>query len=147
MMTNADVKDIISQNLADPRIFSIQCFLTRLIERKTYGDGILQYRIKDKVTDTYISSLDDFIAKLDTNSLVPDYFYYSDKMSGDRIHPTAVNLSNFIVTLDEHSQEDAVYFGMFGREDKNILLLLNYLSDGDLVLPLKIFEIRLIGQK
>lgn len=146
-MTNADVKDIISQNLTDPRIFSIQCFLARLIERKTHGDGILQYRIKDKVSNTYVSSLADFIAKLDTNSLVPDYFYYSEKMSGDRTHPTAVNLSNFVVTLDEHSQEDAIYFGMFGREDKNILLLLNYLSDGDSVLPLKIFEIRLIGQK
>lgn len=147
MLSNADFKDIIAQNLTDPRIFSIQSFLTRLIERKTHGDGILQYRIKDKITNTFVTSLDDLITKLDAGSLACDYFYYSDKMAGDRTHPTAVNLSNFVVSLDEHSPEDAVYFGMFGREDKNVLLLLNYLSDGDSVLPLKIFEIRLIGQK
>ncbi len=147
MLTSADLKDIIAQNLTDPRIYSIQSFLSRLIERKKYGDGILQYRIKDKITNTFVTSLDDLIAKLDANSLSSDYFYYSDKMSGDRIHPTAVNLSNFIAVFDEHSEEDAIYFNMFGRENKNILLLINYLSDGDSVLPLKIFEIRLIGQK
>lgn len=147
MLTNADVKDIIAQNLTDVRIFAIQSFLTRLIERKKHGSGILQYRIKDKVTNQFVTSLDDFIAKLDINSLVPDYFYYSEKMGGDRTHPIAINLSNFTVVLDSHSPEDAIYFDMFGREDKNILLLLNYLSDGDTVLPLKIYEIRLIGQK
>ncbi|NTW90601.1 MAG: hypothetical protein HGA35_01490 [Erysipelotrichaceae bacterium] len=147
MLTNADIKTIISDNLADIRIFSIQAFLTRLIKREKFGDGILQYRIKDKVTNSFVTDLNDFIAKLDTNSLVPDYFYYSDKMQGDRTHPFAVNISNFTVSLDANSDEDSVYFGMFGRDDKNILLLLNYLSDGDLVLPLKIYEIRLIGQK
>ena len=147
MLTKADFKDMIAQNLADPRIFAIQAFLARLIERKKFGDGIAQYRIKDKITNTDITSLEDFIAKLDADSLVPDYFYYSDKMQGDRTHPTAVNISNFIISLDEHSDEDALYFSMFGRDEKNILFLMNYLSDGDSVLPLKIYELRLIGQK
>ena len=37
--------------------------------------------------------------------------------------------------------------GRLCGEAKNILLLLNYLSDGDTDLPLKAFEIRIIGQK
>ena len=148
MMTNSQVKDVIVANLGDDRIFSIQAFLTRLIERKVHGDGIAQYRIKDTKTDTFVSSLDDFIAKLDANSLHPDYFYYSDKMEGDRTHPMAVNLANFEVQLNEHSDEDNIYTQMFGKSPvKNILLLINYLSDADSVLPLKIFEIKLLAQK
>lgn len=147
MLTNIQLKDVVAQNLADLRIYAIQAFLTRLIARKTHGSGIEQYRIHDKVTNTAVTSLDDFITKLDPASLVADYFYYSDGMTGDRTHPTAVNLSNFEVKLDKNSPEDSVYFSMFGAEAKNILLLLNYLSDGDLDLPLKVFEIRLIGQK
>lgn len=144
MLSSADFKDIITANLNDDRIFSIQAFLTRLIERKTFGDGIEQYRIKDKVTDSWVTSLEDFIAKLDANSLKPDYFYYSDKMTGDRVHPTAVNLSNFDIYLNEYSNEDSIYFSMFGKGMKHILLLINYVSDADPDLPLKIFEIRLI---
>lgn len=146
MLTNAQFKDVIAQNLTDDRIFSIQAFITRLIERKVYGDGIERYRIKDKVTNTLVTSLDDFIAKLDANSMRPDYYYYADKMEGDRVHPTAINLSNFEVHLDEHSPEDGIYFSMFGKGSKNILILVNYLSDADPVLPLKIFEIRLLKQ-
>ena len=146
MLTNSQIKDIITQNLNDGRIFSIQAFITRLLERKVYGDGIEQYRVKDKVTNTMVTSLSDFIAKLDANSLRPDYYYYADKMEGDRVHPTAVNLSNFEVTLDEHAPEDSIYFSMFGKGSKNILILMNYLSDADSVLPMKIFEIRLLKQ-
>lgn len=147
MLTNTQIKNIIAQNLTDDRIFSIQAFITRLIERKVYGDGIERYRIKDKVTNTVVTSLDDFITKLDVNSIYPDYFYYSSKMEGDRVHPTVVNLSNFVVTFNEHSQEDDIYLTMFGKGDKNILLLINYLSDSDTVLPMKVFEIRLINIK
>lgn len=148
MMTNSQVKDVIVANLGDDRIFSIQAFLTRLIERKVYGDGIEQYRIKDKVSGAWVTDLNDFIAKIDAASLKPDYFYYSDKMEGDRVHPIAVNLANFEVYLDEHSDEDNIYTQMFGKSPvKNILLLINYLSDADPVLPLKVFEIKLLAQK
>lgn len=147
MLTNSQIKDIIVQNLGDDRIFSIQAFITRLLERKVHGDGIERYRVKDKVTDTMVTSLDDFIAKLDAVSMRPDYFYYADKVQGDRVHPTIINLSNFIVTLDEHSDEDNIYFNMFGKGDKNIVLLMNYLSDADSTLPMKVFEIRLLNTK
>ena len=144
MLTSSDFKNIITANLNDDRIFSIQAFLARLIERKTYGNGIEQYRIRDRITNSWVTSLNDFIFKLDTNSIKADYFYYSDKMTGDRIHPIAVNLTNFDVYLNEYSGEDIIYFSMFGKGVKHILFLINYISDNDPVLPLKIFEIRLI---
>lgn len=145
MMTNSHIKNIIIQNLTDNRIFAIQAFIARLLERKVYGDGISRYRVKDKITNSDVTNLTDFINKIDTNSLHPDYFYYSGKMEGDRIHPMSVKLSNFLVTIDEHSQEDDIYFSLFGKGNKNILFLINYLSDGDIVLPMKIFEVRLIN--
>lgn len=149
MMTNSEIKDIIASNMADKRIYAIQAFLTRLIERKVYGDGIEQYRIKDTKSNSFVTSLSDFVTKLDADSLHPDYFYYSDKMEGDRTHPIAVNLANFEVQLNEHSDEDGIYTQVYGGKGsvKNILLLINYLSDGDLDLPLKIIEIRLIAKK
>lgn len=147
MLSNVDMKDFVIKNLNDIRIFAIQAFITRLIERKKHGDGVKQYRIHDKITNTDVISLDDFIAKIDPVSIVADYFYYANGMSGDRTHPFAVNLSNFNITLDKNSEEDGIYFNMFGGDAKNILLLMNYLADGDIDLPLKIFDIRLIGQK
>lgn len=147
MLSNTQIKDVIIQNLGDSRIFAIQAFLTRLIKRNKYDSNIKQYRIYDKVSNTYVVSLNDFISKIDAASLIADYFYYADGLTGDRTHPIAINLSNFTITLDKNSEEDSIYFNMFGSESKNILLLLNYLADGDTILPLKIFEIRLIGQK
>lgn len=144
MLTNAEMRDIVVQNLYDIRIFSIQAFLTRLIKRKIHGNGIEEYRIYDKVTNTNVTSLNDFITKISAKSLHADYFYYSGSMSGDCIHPFAICLSNFTITIDRNSDEDSIYFNMFGSEIKNILLLLNYLSDGDTIIPLKIYEIRLI---
>jgi hypothetical protein len=39
-----------------------QLFLSELIERNIYGDGVLQYRVKNVVTDTYVTSLSSFIS-------------------------------------------------------------------------------------
>lgn len=147
MLTPLDFKNIITNNLTDQRIFSIQAFITRLIDRKTFGGGVEQYRIYDKTTATYVTSLADFITKLDVNSIIPDYFYNADKMTGDRIHPIAINLTNFVIRLNINSDEDNYYHSVYGAgalDNKSILLLANYISDGDLVLPIKLYEIRLI---
>jgi len=146
MLTNTQMRDAIAVNLNDPRMFAIQAFLTRLIERKTHGDGISRYRIRDKNTNTDVVSLNDFITKISPTSLIADYFYYSDRMLGERTHPVAVNLTNFVVNTTKNSDEDSIYFNMFGGDGTDILLLLNYLSDNDVDLPLKIYEIRLIGK-
>lgn len=143
MLTNASIKTIIQNNLNDDRIFSIQSFITRLIERKTFGDGIEQYRIKNINTDTYITTLADFISNIDVTKLNAQYYYNSEKMGGDRVHPFMAYIGNYEVELNKHSEEDSIYFSMFGGNNK-IMFLLTYISDGDTVLPIKIIEIKLV---
>ena len=144
MITTADMKAILATNLDDRRILAIQLFLTDLIERETYGDGIERYRIKNTTTDTYITSLADFIAAIDASQMSMALWRHNDAMGGDRTHPTAVTLGNFVVEFSPYSQEDAYYTAQFGSENKHILFLVNYLSDGDDLLPLKIFTVRLV---
>ena len=144
MLTPADFKTIITSNLNDDRIFAIQAFLTRLIARTQFGDGINQHRLKDTVTGNYVTSLADFITKLDATNIKPDFYYYAGDMAGDRNHPIAVTLSNFEIELNEHSNEDNIYLAHYGKEARHIMLLINYLADGDTILPLKIYDVRLI---
>lgn len=145
MLTTTELKTIITQNFDDIRITSIVLFIDRLLERGFHGGGINQYRIKNLTTDTYITNLTEFLTAIDPNQIDMDYFYFSDKMTGDRTHPIAVILKNFEVEISNLASEDDTYIRMFGSKSKRIMFLMNYLSDGDTVLPLKIIEIRLIS--
>ena len=71
-------------------------------------------------------------------------YQHTDRMAGDRTNPTVVVLQNFVVELTPHSKEDSYYTGSYGSGEKKIMFLVNYISDGDEVLPLKIFSVRLI---
>lgn len=146
MLTAAGIKTIIENNFADDRIFAIQSFIYRLIERKTYGDGINQYRIKNTNTNTYITSLADFLTNIDTTKLVAEYHYFCDRMGGDRAHPFYAVMENYEVELNRFSKEDSIYFNMFGENNKNIMFLFNYLADADPTLPIKIFEVKLVSK-
>lgn len=142
MLTKAELKSIITNNFNDVRISSIVLFINELIEREKYGGGINQYRIFDTKTNSFITSLNQFITAIDENSLSMRYLYGSEKMTGDRMHPMVATIGNFVVQLNEYSEEDQEYFKTYGKATK-INFLLNYLADGDTVLPLKIFEVRL----
>jgi hypothetical protein len=52
-------------------------------------------------------------------------------------------LDNLKVTVNRYTQEDQDYF-VSGKEDLKIALYINYLSDADPDLPLKVFSFRLI---
>lgn len=145
MLTPANVKTIITANFSDDRIFSIQSFISRLIERKRFSDGINQYRIKNINDGTYVTTLADFITKIDDTKLFAEYQYNSAAMSGDRTHPFVATIGNLEIELNKHSAEDEIYFTMFGQEAKKIMFILNYTSDADTVLPIKILEVKLIS--
>jgi len=142
MLTKAALKDIIVENFNDIRMTSIVLFVNALIERKAHGGGVNQYRLKNKLTGTYITSVEQFLTAIDANSLKMDYYRYSDKMTGDRVHPISVVLDNIEVELQKFADEDAYYFAQYG-ESTRLMMLINYVSDGDTVLPLKVFEIKL----
>ena len=143
MLTNAIAKTTLIDNLNDIRISAITLFLERLIERKVHGGGINQYRIKNKLTDTYITSLADFILAIDETELTYDFNYSGDKAEADRLRSLIIIPNNFIIELDSHTDEDDLYFSRYGKSVNRIMFLLNYMNDGDTVLPLKVFDIRL----
>lgn len=144
MVTKSDIKDIIVANLNDPRILSIQLFLTELITRNAIaGEGFETYRIKDTSTDTFITTLDELIAAIDANKLFAEYLKRSDRMTGDRVHPTVVVLTQFEVSLI-NDPYDEWFVNTYGSGKKFIALYLNYISDADTTLPVKVYEIKLI---
>lgn len=141
-ITSQQVKDILVQNFADIRITSITLFLEKLIERKSFSEGIEQYRITDSVTNSKVTSLTDFIAKLDPGTLNTDYFYDIAVQGNGHVHPLAVVPTNFKVELTEHSEEDVLFTRRYGKVSR-ICFIVNYLSDGDTELPMKILDVRL----
>lgn len=143
MLSNSDIKTIVTNNLNDNRIFSIQLFISSLIERKRFGSGINQYRIKNTNDNSYITSLAEFIANIDDTKIKSSYYFGSEKMGGDRVHPFIISINNYIVEIDKNCEEDSMYFNMFG-ENNRVAFLLSYISDGDTVLPIKIIEVKLI---
>jgi len=143
MLTNATAKTTLVDNLNDIRISAITLFINRLIERKVHGGGINQYRIKNKTTDTYITSVSDFILALDENELTYDFNYSGDKAEADRLRSLIIIPNNFIIELDGHTDEDDLYFSRYGKTVNRIMFLLNYMNDGDSVLPIKVFDVRL----
>lgn len=144
MLTNADLKTILTENFADVRCTSILLFIRDLLERKKHGGGIEQYRVTNTKTGQVVTSVDDFIAGLDTDSLNMAYYRFAEKMGGDRIHPFCVIPENFEVTFNTNSDEDSNYTVSYGFKASKIMFLINYLSDADPGLPLKVFEIRLV---
>lgn len=144
MLSNADLKTVLTTNFDDIRCTSILLFLRDLLERKKHGGGIEQYRVTNTTTGTAITTVDEFIAALDETALTMSYYRFSEKMSGDRIHPFCVIPENFQVSLDSNSDEDANYTVSYGFKASKIMFLVNYLSDTDPALPLKVFEIRLV---
>lgn len=147
MLSNAQLKAVLVANLTDDRIFAIQMFLTKLILRKNAPLGISPYRIQLTTTDpdTYITSLDEFIAAIDENSFDADYDRYAESMGGDRVHPFTITLTNFTVKVLDYIPEDGIYATSSSDKGLKIRFSLNYLSDADSVLPIKIFDVRLVS--
>lgn len=145
MLTKLQLKDLLVANLQHNYMFSFQLFLTRLISRNVYGGGINQYRIKNLITNTYITTLDEFIFSITDTHLSLSYDFFESCGSGlDLPHPFFVILDNFIVELDQNSDEDDIYFSLYGGSNKNIKFIMTYMGDADTVLPLKIMNVKLI---
>lgn len=143
MLNPTELKAVIVQNLNDPRLFSFQLFVTKLLERKVYGDSIPQYRITNTLTNQPVTSMADFIAAIDPASLKPEVVKNADALTGDRLHPFRVILDNLKVSVHRLSKEDSDYI-VSGKDDFKMALYINYLSDADVDLPLKVFSFRLI---
>ena len=153
-MTNAEIVQLLKDNLADPRLFAVKLFLEGLITREVSGDGIEENRIYtltpslvpgEEPTKTYVTSLTDFLSKLDADEVTPEYMFGSFKADGKSTPPFSVTVDNLIVELDHNSDEDDTYFRYWGGSTvkKQISFILSYVNDNDKELPIKIANVTL----
>lgn len=135
---------ILYKNFQDVRISAIQLYIQRLLRRNRVSAGVNEYRVKNIVTGEYVTSMNEFETLMSTQDLTMSYHFNSDRMSGDRTHPVLVVLDNLQVELNPDSPEDELFINNYGRLVNRIAFSLNYLSDGDEDIPVKIFEVKLV---
>ena len=135
---------ILYKNFQDVRISAIQLYIQRLLRRNRVSAGVNEYRVKNIITGEYVTSMNEFETLMSTQDLTMSYHFNSDRMSGDRTHPVLVVLDNLQVELNPNSPEDELFINNYGRLVNRIAFSLNYLSDGDEEIPVKIFEVKLV---
>lgn len=144
MLTEAQVKAIILDNLADLRLQAINLFINKLIKRETDEVSIPIYRLKNTNTNTDITSLAEFYSAIDENNLVMNY-NFNQKIDPDSyIHGFIVVLKNIKVSFDRSSQNDIGWIEHYGAQVNNLCFSLRYMNDADPILPLKITDVWLV---
>lgn len=148
MLSNSQIVTIIQNNLNHDALYPIQLFLTKLIERQNYGNGINQYRIYDNVTNSYIVDLNDFISKLVTTEIEPYIDFNFNLRNEDYGQTVNIKLKNFVVELNNYSYDDNDFLMTFGSREnlskKIIFVMRNIDPTFTSSLPLVILSIKLI---
>lgn len=146
-MTPANLVTAVQANLADDRMYGIQLFIEKLLKRTTYGDGIEQYRMTNLTTAAKITSMADFVAAITTAGTKANFPYTGEGMQPDRVVGFEVNLTNIEVEFHPLARDDQFFSQMYDFSVKKkfqFMLHMGYMNDGDEVVPLKVYYIRLV---
>jgi len=135
MMTNVQLLTYIQSNLTDDRLYGIQLYLDRLVTTRQ--------RVNNSITNTPITLLADLQTALTTTNMDVRYNYESNSSANKVVPSFYVTFTNVVVNLD-HYVEDDVYTMKYGIGNKLLQFEMSYLSDGDTVLPIKIFKVNLV---
>jgi len=135
MLTKTQLATMISTNLTDDRMFSIQLYLDTL--------AVTRPRVVNNVTATSIPNLAGIIAAIDPLHMTIAYNFNGLPGASQTVQSFIVNLTNLEVNLTNSDLDDP-YTNKVGVGKKIIQLVMGYLSDGDTVLPLKIFKVNLV---
>jgi hypothetical protein len=144
MLTNAQLKQIIIDNINSPMSFPVTFLLNQIITRTPpiANDPNINYRVKaiSGSSTTNITNISDFINALDENQfeLSVSLSIYNDNALGIRIL-----FKNIFCFLSEELPSDSALTNLFGVGKFNIALHLAYLKDGGAVLPLKFTNVTL----
>lgn len=144
MLTEAEVKTILLDNLAHMKAQAINLFIKKLLKRDTLNSSIDIHRVKNTVTNTNITTMDEFYAAIDENHLVQNYNFNQSIDPDCFIHGFVVILKNIVVTLDKNSPDDIGWISKYGPDVTNLCFSLRYLNDGDEVIPLRITDVWLV---
>lgn len=149
MQTKAQIANNIKNNLADERVHGICLFIDAFIKRNKPEIGLPVYRITNKVTNTPIKSVAEFIAAISPDHLTQSYPFQGERNTSDRITGYSVVLTNMVVEFNINSKEDLLFsdqHNCFANYDRfyNFSFHMAYLNDADDVMPVKISSTRLV---
>ena len=146
MITKARVKELLQINLRDERMSAIAFFINNLIQRKTHGSGIEQYRIKNTLTGQWVTSLEDFIAQIDAENLFLSYPYEGERLQSDRVTGFLATIDHYQVLWDNNAKSDKDFASFFDLSSQRFFqFFLVYMNDGDTEVPLKASYIKLVN--
>ena len=144
MMTPSELKNAIALNLIDPRLFSIQFFISEL--------SSFFYKVTGQ-TKTYMTSLDDIISYIESSDTSLSVALFTLIKSDDSIiQPFQITVTGLYLDLEKMRQVGNINLDLitstFGRGYKNegheLSFRLNYMNDGDQELPIKITKVLLV---
>lgn len=149
MLTKPQLVDVLKANYADSRMYGASLFIQELLQRKTHGYGIPQYRMTNKNTSVVITSQADYENALDPAKLLAEFPFFSEKLTSDRTASFLLTPTNIEVSFHENSKSDIPFskFLDFGNNPDaryNVQYMIGYMNDADAALPLKIIWQRLV---
>ena len=141
---NTELIGYIRDFTLNPMGYPIYLFLSELIERSKYTQLGGLYRVINTITNTAVVSVEDFLNSLSPSSVVAR-FNFNEGYDSSRPHSLYVTVSNLIVKLDSTNSEDQIWLEKYGSSAKYVRFYMNYLTDLDPNIPLKVCDIKLVS--
>lgn len=146
MISKERVKELLQLNLRDERITSAALFISNIVQRKTYGSGVEQYRIKNTLTGQWVTSLDEFINSISQDDVFLSYPYEGERLAGDKVTGFLATIDHFEVIWNPESKSDKDFASFFDLKTQKLFqFLMVYMNDGDTTLPVKATYVKLVG--
>ena len=150
MQTKAQVVAALKANLADPRCMAICLFIEEMLERKNAKASIPRWRVKNKLTNTDITSVGDVIAAIIADHVTLKYPFGTIVHQTDRVTGYNVRATNIEVTFMERAEDDFINGEFLGGNSAvgsvfNFQFHMAYLNDADSDMPVKVVSIRLVS--
>ncbi len=129
----------------NPMGYPIYLFLNELIKRNNYTQASGLYRVMNSTTNNAIASVEEFLDALSPTSVVARFNFNAsfDASIPRSLHVTA---SNLIVKLDSTNSDDQIWLEKYGSKATYVRFYMNYLTDLDSAIPLKVCDIRLVSK-
>jgi len=144
MLTNAQLKQLIIDNINSPISFPVTYLLHKIITRTPpiTTDPNLNYRVKavSGSTTINITNINDFVNNLDENQFL---LSISTSTYNDDIIGIRVLFKNIFCTLSDYLPSDSELTNLFGVGKFNIAVHMAYMRDADYTLPLKFSNVTL----
>jgi len=141
---NNELISYIKSFVLNPMGYPIYLFLNELIKRNSYTQSSTLYRITNNVTNNPVVSVEDFLDSLSSTSAIARFNFNAsfDASIPRSLHVTA---SNLIVKLDSTNSDDQIWLEKYGSKATYVRFYMNYLTDLDSAIPLKVCDIRLVS--